>query len=117
MLKNLGDSSTAATAKWSSVEKKQSSTESVPANSQQLLSTAIVAQFIDRNKSDYSQELSNLLNTPEAATLVSAAENLAESQNISIQEAMIQVVKLVKQLDAAWSNVLLREGLNRLGIE
>lgn len=125
MFKNL-EKGSAALASWDAFDsnteepvgkKRNIALEEPPEQKQQLLSTAIVAQFIDPQKSDSSQQLSALLQTSEAAALVNAADELAQSRNISSQEAMIDIIKLVKQLDSAWSNVLLREGLKNFGIK
>lgn len=80
----------------------------------QLLNTAIVKTKEKRIDSSYEDRLSDTCKTPAVKALSIAIESLSETQNISRDQAAMQIVETVRELDAIWSDYVMMEGLSKL---
>ena len=80
----------------------------------QLLNTAIVKTKEKRIDSSYEDRLSETCKTPAVKALSIAIESLSETQNISRDQAAMQIVETVRELDSIWSDYVMMEGLSKL---
>ncbi|MCF8057988.1 MAG: hypothetical protein K9K67_01725 [Bacteriovoracaceae bacterium] len=80
----------------------------------QLLNTAIVKTKEKRIDSSYEDRLSETCRKPAIQSLSLAIENLSETQNISRDQAAMQLVETVRELDSIWSDYVMMEGLSKL---
>lgn len=80
----------------------------------QLLNTAIVKTKEKRIDSSYEDRLSDTCKTPAVKALSIAIESLSETQNISRDQAAMQIVETVRELDSIWSDYVMMEGLSKL---
>jgi hypothetical protein len=80
----------------------------------QLLNTAIVKTKEKRIDSSYEDRLSETCSKPAVSALSIAIENLSESQSISRDQAAMQIVETVRELDSIWNDYVMMEGLSKL---
>lgn len=80
----------------------------------QLLNTAIVKTKEKRIDSSYEDRLSETCGKPAVKALAIAIENLSESQSISRDQAAMQIVETVRELDSIWNDYVMMEGLSKL---
>lgn len=80
----------------------------------QLLNTAIVKTKEKRIDSSYEDRLSETCKKPAVAALSIAIETLSERENISRDQAAMQIVETVRELDSIWSDYVMMEGLSKL---
>ena len=84
------------------------------AESIRLLNTAIVKSKEKVINATYSERLRELCERPAVSALSQAIDSLAESQNISRDQAAIQLVETIRELDTVWTDYVLVEGLTSL---
>ncbi len=77
----------------------------------QLLNTAIIKSKEKKIDSSYEQRLSKTCENPAIAALTLAINSLAEEQKISNDQAAMQIIDTVRELDSIWTDYLLMEGL------
>jgi hypothetical protein len=77
----------------------------------QLLNTAIIKSKEKKIDSSYEQRLSKTCDDPAIAALSVAINHLADTQKISNDQAAIQIIETVRELDSIWTDYLLMEGL------
>lgn len=80
----------------------------------QLLNTAIVKTKEKRIDSSYEERLSETCQKPAIKALALAIESLSESENISRDQAAMNIVETVRELDSIWSDYVMMEGLSKL---
>lgn len=80
----------------------------------QLLNTAIIKSKERKIDNTYEERLARVCQTPAVKAISSAIANLAESENISRDQAAIQLVETVRELDKIWSDYVMMEGIGRL---
>jgi hypothetical protein len=80
----------------------------------QLLNTAIVKTKEKRIDSSYEDRLSETCKKPAIHALSIAIETLSESENISRDQAAMQLVETVRELDSIWTDYVMMEGLSKL---
>lgn len=80
----------------------------------QLLNTAIVKTKERRIDSSYEERLTETCKNPAMDALAVAIKSLSESQNISRDQAAIQIVETVRELDNIWNDYVMMEGLGKL---
>ena len=80
----------------------------------QLLNTAIIKSKEKKIDSSYEQRLSKACNTPAIRALTVAINHLAETQNISHDQAAMQLVETVRELDTIWTDYVMMEGIGKL---
>jgi hypothetical protein len=80
----------------------------------QLLNTAILKTKERRIDSSYEERLSNLGQSPVMEALHQAILTLSENEKISRDQAAIQIIEAVRELDTIWSDYVMMEGLTQL---
>lgn len=80
----------------------------------QLLNTAIVKTKEKRIDSSYEDRLSETCKKPAVSALSIAIEHLSEKENISRDQAAMQIVETVRELDSIWNDYVMMEGLSKL---
>ena len=72
--------------------------------------TSLLTTRASQNKNS-SQELSDLMQTPEFASLLVAAQHLAQAQSLSKEEATERVIETFRKIDSCWNQIILQRGL------
>lgn len=80
----------------------------------QLLNTAIIKTKEKNIDSSYEDRLSETCKTPAINSLSMAINHLSETEKISRDQATIQIVECVRELDNIWNDYLLMEGIGKL---
>lgn len=80
----------------------------------QLLNTAIIKSKENIIDSSYEERLSKTCTSPAIDSLCVAIEHLSESQKISRDEAAVQLVETVRELDKIWNDYVMMEGISKL---
>ncbi|MCO4792650.1 MAG: hypothetical protein KC493_02975 [Bacteriovoracaceae bacterium] len=80
----------------------------------QLLNTAIIKSKEKKIDSSYEQRLSKACNNPAINALTVAINHLAETQNISNDQAAMQLIETVRELDSVWTDYVMMEGIGKL---
>ena len=80
----------------------------------QLLNTAIIKSKEKRIDSSYEERLNKINNSPAIEAINKSISLLAESQKISRDQAALQVIDAIRELDAVWSDYVTMEGIDRL---
>jgi hypothetical protein len=80
----------------------------------QILNTAIIKSKEKKIDHTYEARLNELCKTPALKAINKAITILAEEQKISRDQAAIQVVDTVRELDELWTDYVMMEGLDRL---
>jgi hypothetical protein len=63
---------------------------------------------------DRSQELSDLMASPEFASLLVGAKHLAETQGLSKEEATERLIEAFRKIDFAWKQIVVKRGLQAI---
>jgi hypothetical protein len=80
----------------------------------QLLNTAIIKSKEKRIDSSYEDRLNKINNSPAIEAINKSISILAETQKISRDQAALQVIDAIRELDAVWSDYVTMEGIDRL---
>ncbi len=80
----------------------------------QLINTAIIKSKEKKINSSYEERLSEICNTAAIQALSVAISHLAEKENISRDQAAMQLVETVRELDTIWSDYVMMEGIGKL---
>lgn len=80
----------------------------------QLLNTAIIKSKEKKINHSYEERLTRLSNSPAIDHLNKSIANLAESQKISRDQAALQIIEAIRELDGIWSDYVIMEGIDRL---
>ena len=80
----------------------------------QLLNTAIIKSKEKKINNSYEERLTKINNSPAIEAINKSVSILAESQNISRDQAALQVIKAIRELDNIWSDYVTMEGIDRL---
>ena len=80
----------------------------------QILNTAIVKSKEKRINSSYEERLSIACRRPSLKSLALAINHFAESQKVSRDQAAIELVETVRELDSIWDDYVKMEGLGKL---
>lgn len=80
----------------------------------QLLNTAIIKSKEKKINQSFDERLNEVCNSPVIEILNKCISNYAESQKISRDQAALQVVETIRELDAIWSDYVAIEGIDRL---
>lgn len=79
----------------------------------QLLNTAIIKSKEKRINISYEERLSKACNNPAVKAIDIAITQLAETQKISRDQAAIQIIETVRELDSIWTDFLMMEGITK----
>lgn len=80
----------------------------------QLLNTAIIKSKEKRIDNGYEERLNSINNSPAIEAINKSISLLAESQKISRDQAALQVIEAMRELDSIWSDYVTMEGIDRL---
>lgn len=80
----------------------------------QLLNTAIIKSKEKRINSSYEERLTKINKSPSIDAINKSISILAESQKISRDQAALQVIEAIRELDSVWSDYVTMEGIDRL---
>lgn len=80
----------------------------------QLLNTAIIKSKEKVIDSSYEERLSETCTSPAIESFCIAIEHLSESQKISRDQAAVQLVETVRELDKIWNDYVMMEGISKL---
>lgn len=80
----------------------------------QLLNTAIIKSKEKKINSSYEERLTKINNSPAIEVINKSITLLAESQKISRDQAALQVIESIRELDNIWTDYVTMEGIDRL---
>jgi hypothetical protein len=80
----------------------------------QLINTAIIKSKESRLQSSYEDRLNETCAKPAIKAISTAISDLSESQKISRDQAAIQIVETVRELEKIWDDYVMMEGINNL---
>lgn len=80
----------------------------------QLLNTAVVKTKEKKIDSSYEERLSEVCKRPAIAALSVAISKLSEQENISQDQAAMELIETIRDLDSIWNDYVLMEGLSKL---
>ena len=93
-------------------EKQSSSDESVR-DWISAYNTSVITTLSPTTK-DRSLELSKLMQSPEFASLLVAAQHLADSQGLSKEVATDRLIRTFREMDHIWNQIVIERGLRAL---
>lgn len=79
----------------------------------QLLNTAIIKSKEKRINISYEERLSKACENPAIKAIDQAITQLSESQKVSRDQAAIQIIETVRELDGIWTDFLMMEGITK----
>lgn len=82
----------------------------------QLFNTAVIKSKEKDIDSKYEERLKKVCNTPVMEALNKAATHLSETQKISRDQAAIQIIETVRELDSVWQDYVMMEGIDKLKV-
>jgi hypothetical protein len=80
----------------------------------QLLNTAIIKSKEKKISNSYEERLTKINNSPAIEAINKSISLLAESQKISRDQAALQVIESIRELDNIWTDYVTMEGIDRL---
>lgn len=80
----------------------------------QLLNTAIIKSKEKKIDNSYEDRLRKINNAPSIEAINKAIMYLSDSQHISRDQAALQIVETIRELDNIWSDYVTMEGIDRL---
>jgi ribosomal protein S20 len=80
----------------------------------QLLNTAIIKSKEKKLNQSFEERLNNVCNSSVIEFLNKSIAQYAEVQKISRDQAALQVVEAIRELDSIWSDYVVMEGIERL---
>jgi len=80
----------------------------------QLINTAIIKSKESRLESSYEDRLSETCQKPAIKALSVAITHLSETQKITRDQAAIQIIETVRDLEKIWEDYVIMEGINNL---
>jgi len=80
----------------------------------QLLNTAIVKSKEKRIDISYEERLAKTCGSEAVESISVAIDHLAQKLNVSRDQATMQIVDVIRELDTIWNDYLVMEGLSNL---
>ena len=80
----------------------------------QLLNTAIIKSKEKKIDSSYEERLSRINNSPAINAINKSISLLADSEGISRDQAALQIIEAMRELDSIWQDYVTMEGIDRL---
>ena len=80
----------------------------------QLINTAIIKTKEKKINSSYENRLATICKKPALHALASSIADLSEKEDISRDQAAIQIVETIRELSSIWGDYIMIEGLNNL---
>ena len=66
------------------------------------------------NLNEKSADLSELMQSPEFASLLVGARHLADTQGLNREEATERLIETFRKIDAAWKEIVMKRGLQSI---
>ena len=79
-----------------------------------LLNTAILRSKEKNIDRSYDERLKKICHTPAIKALNHAIKFLSETERVSRDQAAIQIIEAVRELDSVWSDYVTMEGIEGL---
>lgn len=79
----------------------------------QLINTAIIKSKEKKINISYEDRLAKTCASPSLRALEMAISHLSESEKISRDQAAMQIIETVRELDNIWSDFLMMEGITK----
>lgn len=80
----------------------------------QLLNTAIIKSKEKKIDSSYDERLKKICQSPVFEALNKSIAHLAETQRISRDQASLQIIETIRELDSVWTDYVTMEGIHSL---
>ena len=80
----------------------------------QLLNTAIIKSKEKKIDNTYEERLNKINNSPAIEAINKAITNLSELEKISRDQAALQIIDAIRELDSIWSDYVTMEGIDHL---
>lgn len=80
----------------------------------QLLNTAIIKSKEKKIDNSYEERLNKINNSPAIEAINKAITNLSETEKISRDQAALQIIDAIRELDSIWSDYVTMEGIDHL---
>ena len=80
----------------------------------QLLNTAIIKSKEKMINENFEDRLADTCESPAIKAISVAISTLADSQNISRDQAAMQIVETIRDLDSIWNDYVMMEGIGKL---
>ena len=80
----------------------------------QLLNTAIIKSKEKTINTTYEERLLKIYQSPEIEALNKCIAQFADNQKISRDQASMQIIETIRELDNIWSDYVMMEGIDRL---
>jgi hypothetical protein len=80
----------------------------------QLLNTAIIKSKEKKITHSYEERLMELCKSPAIEHLNKSILSLSEAEKISRDQAALQIIEAIRELDSIWSDYVTMEGIDRL---
>ncbi len=80
----------------------------------QLLNTAIIKSKEKKVTQSFEERLNQVCNSPVIEILNKCITQYAETQKISRDQAALQVIESIRELDSIWSDYVTMEGIDCL---
>lgn len=80
----------------------------------QLLNTAIIKSKEKKIDNSYEERLNKINNSPAIEAINRAITHLSESEKISRDQAALQIIDSIRELDSIWSDYVTMEGIDHL---
>lgn len=80
----------------------------------QLLNTAIIKSKEKKIDNTYEERLNKICETQVMTSLTKCIADIAETEKISRDQAAVQLIETIRELDQIWSDYVTMEGIDRL---
>ncbi len=80
----------------------------------QLFNTAIIKSKEKKINPSYEERLKIICESPALEAINKAAGHLAESQHISKDQAAMEIIETIRELDSIWGDYVTMEGIDRI---
>jgi hypothetical protein len=80
----------------------------------QLINTAIIKSKENALESSYEDRLGEVCSRPSMKALSTAISELSDEQNISRDQAAVQLIETVRELEKIWDDYVMMEGISNL---
>lgn len=80
----------------------------------QLLNTAIIKSKEKKIDNSYEERLNKINKSPAIEVINKSISMLAESQKVSRDQAAIQIIEALRELDSIWTDYVTMEGIDKL---
>lgn len=80
----------------------------------QLLNTAIIKCKEKKINQSYEERLKDICDSPALEYINRAVTQFAEEQEMSRDQAALQIIDAIRELDLIWNDYVLMEGIDRL---